>query len=155
MTTDWTGITRHAGPEDSPGFLLWQASAAWRRAVEAALAPLDLTHPQFVLLAVTGWLTRDGAAVAQVEIARFIRLDANTVSQVLKGLERRGLISRHPGVDERAKSPAPTEAGAALLRQAVPAVEAADAAFFARLGDRAADALALLRQLGSSAGEVA
>ncbi|MDR6292413.1 MULTISPECIES: MarR family winged helix-turn-helix transcriptional regulator [Inquilinus] len=155
MTTDWTGITRHAGPEDSPGFLLWQASTAWRRAVEAALAPLDLTHPQFVVLAVTGWLTRDGAAVAQVEIARFIRLDANTVSQVLKGLERRGLVSRRPGTDERAKSPAPTEAGADLLRQAVPAVEAADAAFFARLGDRAGDALALLRRLGSPAGEVA
>ena len=40
-------------PNDSPGFLLWHATLRWQRGVAQALAPLDLTHVQFVLLAAT------------------------------------------------------------------------------------------------------
>ena len=43
-------------PEDSPGFLLWHVTLRWQRDIAAALAPLDLTHVQFVLLATTWWL---------------------------------------------------------------------------------------------------
>jgi hypothetical protein len=38
-------------PDKSPGFLLWQVTLRWQRKVTIALAPLDLTHVQFVLLA--------------------------------------------------------------------------------------------------------
>ena len=47
--------SRYAGPSESPGFALWRVSNAWQRAIRAALAPYDLTHAQFVLLAATAW----------------------------------------------------------------------------------------------------
>ena len=47
-------------PADSPGFLLWHATLRWQRGVAAVLAPLDLTHVQFVLLACTWWLNTHG-----------------------------------------------------------------------------------------------
>ena len=40
-------------PEESPGFLLSHVTLRRQREVAAALAPLNLTHVQFVLLAAT------------------------------------------------------------------------------------------------------
>jgi hypothetical protein len=47
-------------PSESPGFLLWHATLRWQRGIAQALAPLDLTHVQFVLLACTWWLNEEG-----------------------------------------------------------------------------------------------
>jgi hypothetical protein len=47
-------------PADSPGFLLWRATLRWQRGIAAVLAPLGLTHVQFVLLACTSWLNAQG-----------------------------------------------------------------------------------------------
>ena len=44
--------TRFASADESPGFLLWQVTNRWQAAVRRALAPFDVTHVQFVLLAV-------------------------------------------------------------------------------------------------------
>ena len=66
----WKKISQFEGPEQSPGFLLWQVSANWRRLIEVALAEIGLTHPQFVLLASLGWLNRNQSEVTQVELAR-------------------------------------------------------------------------------------
>lgn len=119
-----------AAPEDSPGFLLWLVSTTWRRQVEAALAPLGLTHPQFVTMAGIGSLTREGRPVSQAALGRHIRLDPNTMSQILRGLEKRGLVARRTGRDSRAKNPTLTAEGARLVTEAVPLVEAVDARFF-------------------------
>ncbi len=43
--------TRFASADQSPGLLLWQVTNRWQAAQRAALAPLGLTHVQFVLLA--------------------------------------------------------------------------------------------------------
>ena len=37
--------------EPTPGYLVWRLSMKWRAAVDRALAPLGLTHAQYVLLA--------------------------------------------------------------------------------------------------------
>jgi DNA-binding MarR family transcriptional regulator len=139
---DWSEASRFHGPEDSPGFLLWQVSSAWRRAIEQALAPLGLTHPQFVALACLGWLTRDGTQIVQATLGRQMRADPNTVSQILRGLEARALVRRDRGADDRTRRPLLTDEGARLVAQAVPLVEAVDAAFFG--GE---DVTALLRRL--------
>ena len=57
-------------PNDSPGFLLWHATLRWQRGITAALAPLDLTHVQFVLLACTWWLNTHGEHPNQLAVAR-------------------------------------------------------------------------------------
>lgn len=136
MTTkpvDFKRLSAHKTPEDSPGFLLWRTSTLWRRSIEAVLKPLGLTHPQFVVLAVTAWLTKGGVKVSQAEIAREASLDANTTSQILRSLQAKELIERPRTVDERSKCPLLTVAGKESLSKALPTVEKADADFFALL----------------------
>lgn len=130
----WKKISHFEGPEQSPGFLLWQVSAQWRRQIEAALSKLSLTHPQFVLLANLGWLTRNQASVTQAELARHCKTDINMTSQILRSLERRGYIERERRKgNERSKFPRVTQSGAQLIEQAIPLVEAVDKKFFQKL----------------------
>lgn len=130
----WKKISQSEGPEHSPGFLLWQVSMAWRRQIEAALSTLGLTHPQFVLLASLGWLTRGSTQVTQVELARHCKTDINMTSQVLRTLERKGYIERHYSQgNERSKYPHITAVGARLVEQAIPWVEKVDRKFFSKL----------------------
>jgi DNA-binding MarR family transcriptional regulator len=81
-------------PNDSPGFLLWHATLRWQRGVARALAPLDLTHAQFVLLACTWWLNEQGERPSQIALAGQAGTDIKMTSQVLRSLERKGLIER-------------------------------------------------------------
>lgn len=132
---DFSELTPHRGPEESLGFLLWKVSSCWRRKMEEALEPVGLTHPQFVILAGTGWFTRDGGRASQAKIGRHAGLDPNTTSQILRGLEAKGLIDRSRSPDERSKYPVLTERGVEVLTEAFPRVEAVNGQFFAPLGD--------------------
>lgn len=130
----WKKISHFEGPEHSPGFLLWQVSTKWRREIETALATLNLTHPQFVLLASLGWLTRQHTDVSQIELARHCSTDVNMTSQVLRSLEQKGYIERHRRKgDERSKFSRLTEKGIKLVEQAIPLVEKVDDDFFGKL----------------------
>lgn len=133
----WEEISDFDGPRQSPGFLLWQVSTDWRRQIEAGLSTLGLTHPQFVLLASLGWLTRGEAAVTQVELARHCRTDVTTTSQILRSLEKKGCIERKKREgNERSKFPVVTHTGVRLVEQAILLVEGIDKKFFMRLGHK-------------------
>ena len=138
---DFKHISVHEKPEQSPGFLLWHVSTAWRSSIEAVLKLLDLTHPQFVVLATLGWLTRNGDRVTQAALCTMAGIDPNTTSQILRGLETKKLIKRVPSIDPRAKNPMLTANGSKLLVKALPAVEAADAQFFKQLTEKEATAM--------------
>ena len=135
-TIDFRHLSVHEGPEDSPGFLLWRINMHWRTAIEGVLKPLGLTHPQFVVLATTGWLTRDKKPISQIDIARQAGIDPNTTSQIVRGLERKGLIKRAQKLNERNKNPTLTATGTEKLKKALPAVEKADAKFFGILSEK-------------------
>jgi len=138
-------------PAESPGFLLWHATLRWQREISGALAPLDLTHVQFVLLACTWWVNRDGTQPTQAELAAFAGTDVKMTSQVVRSLERKGLVARTVDErDSRARLVRTTRKGARLAPRAIEAVELVDRRFFGPV--RWADALALLRQLAPSAG---
>lgn len=126
-------ISAHPGPERSPGFLLWHVSTTWRSSIESALKLLGLTHPQFVVLATTGWLTRNEESVTQAKVGKMAGLDPNTTSQIIKGLEQKELIKRESSSDGRVKNPLLTSKGREALFQALPIVEEKDAQFFNRL----------------------
>jgi DNA-binding MarR family transcriptional regulator len=119
-------------PSDSPGFLLWRATLRWQRDIARALAPLDLTHVQFVLLASTWWFNDHGVRPTQIALAVHAGTDVKMTSQVLRSLERKGLIERavDPG-DARARRLRVTRHGARLAPEAIDVVEHADADFFA------------------------
>ncbi|MGW1271614.1 MarR family winged helix-turn-helix transcriptional regulator [Streptomyces sp. NPDC002491] len=133
-------------PEDSPGLLLWHATLRWQRDIAAALAPLELTHVQFVLLACTWWLNSQGEHPNQLAVARQAGTDVKMTSQVLRTLEHKGLIERETDpADTRAKRLRVTDVGAELAPRAIAAVELADARFFEPVP--VADAVSLLRRL--------
>ena len=133
-------------PGDSPGFLLWRATLRWQRSLTHALAPLDLTHVQFVLLACTWWLNQHDERPTQNTLAAQAGTDIKMTSQVVRGLERKGLIHREVDeADSRARRLRVTPKGARLARRAIAVVEQADAQFFA--GVPAVQAVQLLRRL--------
>ncbi|WP_433594739.1 MarR family winged helix-turn-helix transcriptional regulator [Nocardia sp. CA-145437] len=136
--------------DESPGLLLWQVTNRWQAAQRAALAPFDLTHVQFVLLASLTWLTgrSGGDPVTQRDVADQAATDPMMTSQVLRTLEQKGLLERHEHpTDKRARSLRPTESGAALVNRAIGAVEACDHDFFETLGEQTPRFTAALRRL--------
>jgi DNA-binding MarR family transcriptional regulator len=116
--------------------------------VRAALAPHDLTHVQFVLLASLWWLADHGdGPPTQRELAEQAGTDPMMTSQVVRKLEARGLVTRSPDArDSRARRLALSDDGARVLAGALADVEAADAAVFAALGE--ADRATFVRALG-------
>jgi DNA-binding MarR family transcriptional regulator len=141
--------SRFPAAAQSPGLLLWRVTNRWQAAMRAALAPHELTHVQYVLLASLTWLgdREPERLVTQVELAGFAATDPMMTSQVVRVLEAGGLVERlpHP-TDRRARVLRATAEGAAAARRATADVEAADAAFFA-----AVDGEAFVRQLAALA----
>lgn len=128
-------MTASAGPQDSPGFLLWRVTLRWQRRIAAALRPFELTHVQFVLLATVWWLSEQAEAPyrlpSQRQVAEHAAADVMMTSQVLRALEARGLVSRAlDPTDARVKRLTVTDAGRRLAEQAVTVVEVVDAEFF-------------------------
>ncbi|WP_092047392.1 MarR family winged helix-turn-helix transcriptional regulator [Methylobacterium pseudosasicola] len=122
-------------PENAVGFVLWRVVHRYVREIDRILAPVGLTHLQFTVLAMAGWLLREGEAVTQVTLARFGDIHPMQVSQVLKALEAKGLIARpRSAADTRAKSVAVTEAGVDALRRAMPLAIAVQARLFGQAG---------------------
>jgi DNA-binding MarR family transcriptional regulator len=136
-------------PSESPGFLLWHATLRWQRGVAAALAPLDLTHVQFVLLACIWWLNEQGEQPTQVRLAAQAGTDIKMTSQVLKTLEKKGLVERAiDQADTRARRLRVTRGATRLIPRAIAVVEAVDAEFFSEVPpNKAVDVLRRLAQL--------
>ena len=133
-------------PNDSPGFLLWHATLRWQRGIAQALAPLDLTHVQFVLLACTWWLNEHGTHPTQIALAAQAGTDIKMTSQVVRSLERKGLLDREvDAADTRARRLRVTRQGARLAPRAIAVVEQVDSDFFADVPEGAA--LRFLRRL--------
>ncbi len=142
-------------PEESPGFLLWQVTLRWQREVSTALQPLGLTHVQFVVLASTWWLNTHDEQPSQAALSVFANIDVKMASQVIRTLERKGLITREiDSADTRARRLVVTEAGAALAPIAIGVVEAVDQALLTQLSKSDAHAFTnALRQLRRHAPE--
>jgi DNA-binding MarR family transcriptional regulator len=102
------------------GYTLMHAAQTWRTEATAVLKPHGLTVPQFlVVMALYRQARHDWAPLTQTEIAARLGMDANTTSQIVRGLERRGILqrSRHPA-DARAMALALTAAGQDTARNA-------------------------------------
>src|SRR5262245_51377538 len=82
------------------GSLIWHLSLKWRGAVGRALAPVDLTHAQYVLLASLYGPMQNGARPSQRELADFSGLEAMYVSRLARTLEEAGLLARETNPDD-------------------------------------------------------
>ncbi|WP_181064607.1 MarR family winged helix-turn-helix transcriptional regulator [Nocardia nova] len=108
------------GPLVSPGFWLHHAALEWRATLERNLRPLGLTPTQFNLLASTGWLAHRGGLPTQQQAADMAGVDRMMASRVIRALEERGLLRRHPDpADARAFRLEITSAGRKLASTAI------------------------------------
>lgn len=118
-------------PEDSPGFLLWQTTITWQRLIKKALDPYNISHAQFVILAITLWFESKNQEVSQSLIIRQSKLDKMTVSKALKKLVAEGYVKRlEHKEDTRAKSVLLTKKGKERVSKLIPIVEKIDEDFF-------------------------
>ena len=91
--------------KESMGLLFWQVSMLWHRKIKTVLQAYDLTHTQFVILAVIEELTEQDKTVTQKNISDFSMIDVMTVSSTVRLLAKKGLISRSQHeTDTRANS---------------------------------------------------
>ena len=116
---------------ESYGLLFWQVSTLWQRKIKESLRPYELTHTQYVILAVTQELNDRNAEVTQKEISDFSMIDVMTVSKTLRLLENKNLIIReNHSSDTRAKRIKNTVAGEEMLQTVSPIIETVDKDFF-------------------------
>lgn len=131
-----TARTERASRAGETGYLLWHVVNLWQRRQKEALAPFDLTPVQYLLLAgLSALKASDGRPVSQSTLARHCRTDPMMTSQVLRALERSGLVDRRFDTgDGRAVGVGLTDKGRRRQREAEPAVAAVERAFFEALG---------------------
>jgi len=127
------------------GALVWQLAMRWRSAVDRAVAPLGLTHAQYVALASLRGLTARGEKPSQRRLAMWTGLGTIYVSKLVRTLERDGLIVRSPDpTDARAVQITLTERGRDTADRAIPIVRALDRELTAVLGGPGSDQVGAL-----------
>jgi len=127
------------------GALVWQLAMRWRSAVDRAVAPLGLTHAQYVALASLRGLTARGEKPSQRRLALWTGLGTIYVSKLVRTLERDGLIVRSPDpTDARAVQITLTERGRDTADRAIPIVRALDRELTAVLGGPGSDQVGAL-----------
>lgn len=114
---------RGAGPGGGAGdvgYPLKRAQHALRLAMDAALAPLDLSTPQYVVLSVLERAEHAGEdALSGAELARRCFVTPQTMTGLVGGLEGRALVRRRPHPTHgRVLEVGMTGAGRATLRRA-------------------------------------
>ena len=117
--------------EKSIGLLFWQTSMLWKRDINKILVSFDITHTQYVILAVIFHLDKSGEKTTQKNISNISMIDTMTISKTIRLMQTKKLIERtEDPQDSRAKLVKITIKGIGILEKATPAVEGIDKNFF-------------------------
>jgi len=120
--------------EKSTGLLFMRVYNKWHSMIKKELKKMNLTHPQFVVLASLAYLSQNGNEVTQVMISKLSGIDVMTVSQILSLLEKHDFVKRKEhSRDTRAKAVILNKKGEEILQKTVPLVEQIDENFFEKL----------------------
>ncbi|WP_159995006.1 MarR family winged helix-turn-helix transcriptional regulator [Roseomonas sp. 18066] len=109
---------------------------------DAALAPVGVTIGQLSLLR----RVRRHGPLSLTELGRLAELDRSTIGRNARVLEKMGLVEGRTGADQREALLALSPAGLALLEQAAPLWDAAQAEIEGRLGAEGLAAIARLAE---------
>ena len=119
------------GPEGYLTYLLRQANAAVRLALDRALAKEGMTFPQQSALTII----RAYEAISAADLARLTMLTPQTVNGIVRALELRGAIAKEPDrVNRRILRLIITEEGRALNRRCRALTAPIEATLQARMG---------------------
>ena len=106
----------------------------WHSMIKKELKKMNLTHPQFVVLASLAYLSQNCNEVTQIMISKLSGIDVMTISQILGLLEKHNFVKRKEhSKDTRAKAVTLNKKGEEILQKAVPLVEQIDEFFFGKL----------------------
>ena len=106
----------------------------WHSMIKKELKKMNLTHPQFVVLASLAYLSQNGNEITQIMISKLAGIDVMTISQILSLLEKQNFVKRKEhSKDTRAKAVILNKKGEEVLQKAVPLVEQIDEIFFEKL----------------------
>ncbi len=109
----------------------------WRVAVDRALAPIGLTHAQYVMLASLYGMERAGRVPSQRELADHTGLEALYVSKLARSLDADGLIQRtRDAADTRTMRLELTDKGREIIQPAIAEVASLLDKLLAPLGGR-------------------
>jgi len=117
--------------ESSTGLLFIRVYNKWHTMITRELRKLGITHPQFVVLTTLNFLSQSDDNVTQASIAKLADMDVMSVSQIIKGLEKKEFIMRttNPN-DSRANAVILLSKGQEMVKKALPIVERTDDQFF-------------------------
>lgn len=117
--------------ESSTGLLFIRVYNKWHTIITRELRKFGITHPQFVVLTSLSFLSQSDDNVTQVSIAKMADMDVMSVSQIIKGLEKKGFIMRatNPN-DSRANTVILLPKGQEIVKLTLPVVEKTDDEFF-------------------------
>ena len=106
----------------------------WHSMIKKELKKMNLTHPQFVVLASLAYLSQNDNEITQIMISKLAGIDVMTISQILSLLEKNDFVKRKEhSRDTRAKAVILNKKGEEVLQKAVPLVEQIDEIFFGKL----------------------
>lgn len=118
--------------KQSPGFLLNQSARLISRRLTEALEPIGLTLQNFGLLRV---ISLQGP-LTQNQVAENYSMDRTTVTELVDGLEERGLVQRLKNpTDRRSNQLFVTPQGRRLLSRAIRIVDKSNRQFLSVLTD--------------------
>jgi len=116
---------------ETPGCYMLQVVQKWNREVDGIFDDLGTTRTQMDLLTAITKLTRDGRPVTQKDVADLVCRDQNTVSAVMRTLEKKGHVIRSSTEDDlRAKYIVITCRGLSLVEQATREILVMNQRFF-------------------------
>jgi DNA-binding MarR family transcriptional regulator len=119
-------------PATCMGLHIRRASRILTQVYDAAFRPIDLVQTQFTLLVAIHLFE----SVPITHLAEELFADQTTLTRNIKVLEKRGLVTITPGADRRIKLVSLTAEGQAVLEQAMPLWEQAQAKLMQQFGQQ-------------------
>jgi DNA-binding MarR family transcriptional regulator len=120
----------------STGLIFIRVYNRWHTTIKNKLKNVGITHPQFVVLTVLNFLSQSDEFVTQASIAKMADMDVMSISQIVRGLEGKGFLTRKANPkDTRANAVWLLEKGQEAIKRALPVVEKIDENFFGVLFD--------------------
>ncbi|WP_371218695.1 MarR family winged helix-turn-helix transcriptional regulator [Orientia tsutsugamushi] len=117
---------------ESPSFTFAQAYFTWKRITDRALDAVSLTHTQYVFMGTLFELEKHQDKATQNDLAKLTNSDVAMTSQILRTLQKRGLVLREQiEGDERTKYSSLSPAGKKLVKKAAEIMKTNEKEYFA------------------------